>query len=312
MQNMVGQSGAKPTTSAPNADIVLGKNQYGKAGVHLVRITRDSARHEIEDLTVISHLHGDFEACHTIGDNSQVVTTDTQKNTVLCFARDGVGSPEQFLLRLGKHFTTSFKWVTGGRWGADQSLWQRIDVDDKEHDHAFVQNGSETRTAVLLIDKQGPHIFGGLKGLTVLKSTGSEFHGFLRDKYTTLVETTDRLLATEVAARWRYDTIDLDFNAVYADVRKILLATFASVHSLALQQTLFQMGKNVLEAHAAIVDIRLSMPNKHHFAVDLTPFGQDNPNLVFWAADKPFGLIEGTVKREGGSEAVWDSIADFC
>ena len=309
---MEGQSGANPSDTSHKAAIVLGKNQFGKAGVHFVRITRGTARHEIEDLTVISQLHGDFESCHTEGDNSQVVTTDTQKNTVLSFAREGVGSPEQFLLRLGKHFTTSFKRVTGGRWGADQSLWQRIDVDGKEHDHAFVQSGSELRSAVLLIDKQGPHVFGGLKGLTVLKSTGSEFHGFLRDKYTTLVETTDRLLATEVAARWRYNTIDLDFNAVYADVRRVLLATFASFHSLALQQTLYQMGKNVLEAHDAILDIRLSMPNKHHFAVDLAPFGQDNPNLVFWAADRPFGLIEGTVKRADASDAVWDSIADFC
>jgi urate oxidase len=309
---MEGQSGAKPTGAAQNAAIVLGKNQYGKVGIHLVRITRDTARHEIEDLTVTTQLQGDFEACHIEGDNSQVVTTDTQKNTVLSFARDGVGSPEQFLLRLGKHFTSSFKWVTGGRWGADQARWQRIEVDGKEHDHAFVQNRSETRTAVVLIDKQAPHVFGGLKGLTVLKSTGSEFHGFPRDKYTTLVETTNRILATEVAARWRYNRIDLDFNAVYGDVRRILLATFASFHSLALQQTLFQMGKNVLEAYDAILDIRLSMPNKHHFAVDLTPFGQDNPNLVFWAADRPFGLIEATVKRADASDAVWESIGDFC
>ena len=308
---MAGHSGAKPTSTAHNAAIVLGNNQYGKAGIHLVRITRDTARHEIEDLTVTSQLHGDFDSCHIKGDNCQIVSTDTQKNTVLSFARDGVGPPEQFLMRLGKHFISSFNWVTGGRWGAEQALWQRIEVDNKQHDHAFVQNRSETRTALVLIDKHGPHVFGGITGLTVLKSTGSEFHDFARDKYTTLVETTDRILATEVAARWRYNTMDLDFNAIYADVRRILLSTFATFHSLALQQTLFQMGKNVLEAHEAILDIRLSMPNKHHFAVDLTPFGQDNPNLVFWAADRPFGLIEGTVKRADVSDAVWDSIADF-
>jgi urate oxidase len=304
----------QPTDTASATGIVLGKNQYGKAANHVVRITRDGPRHEIEDLTVLSQLHGDFESCHTEGNNSQVVATDTQKNTVFSFARDGVGSPEEFLLRLGKHFTTGFKWVTGGRWAAEQTTWQRITVDGKEHAHAFVQNRTETRTAVLLIDDQGPQLVAGLKDLTVLKSTGSEFHGFPRDKYTTLVETNDRILSTDVAARWRYDTTDLDFNGVYADVRRILLETFASVHSLALQQTLYQMGKNVLEAERHIIDIRLSMPNKHHFVVDLQPFGQDNPNVVFWAADRPFGLIEGAVKRAGAADAdeVWQAIVSFC
>src|SRR3954470_8015043 len=100
-------------------DIILGDNQYGKAECRMVRITRDTARHEIEDLTVTSQLRGDFEACHTEGDNSHVVATDTQKNTVYAFARDGVGSPEDLLLRLGRHFTTEFAWITGGRWSAE-------------------------------------------------------------------------------------------------------------------------------------------------------------------------------------------------
>ncbi|WP_406694679.1 factor-independent urate hydroxylase [Singulisphaera sp. Ch08] len=305
-------SGSIPADTTASDKFVLGKNQYGKAGNHVVRITSDTARHEIEDLTVISQLRGDFESCHTEGDNSHCVATDTQKNTIFSLARDGVGSPEAFLLRLGKHFTTNFEWVSGGRWAAEQVTWQRIKVDGSEHNHAFVQNRTETRTAVLLIDNDGPHLVAGLKDLTVLKSTGSEFHGFPRDKYTTLVETHDRILSTDVAARWRYNTTDLDFNAVYADVRRILLETFASVHSLALQQTLFQMGKNVLQAHRNIVDIRFSMPNKHHFVVDLAPFGQDNPNVVFWAADRPFGLIEGTVKREDAADDVWESIVGFC
>lgn len=305
---------ARPSTPADGAAVVLGRNQYGKAGNHVVRITRDTARHEIEDLTVVSQLHGDFELCHTTGDNCQVVATDTQKNTIFAFARDGIRSPEDFLVRLGKHFTTSFKWVSGGRWAAEQHHWQRIEIAGKPHDHAFVQNRTETRTAVLVIDAGGSHLVAGLKDLTVLKSTGSEFHGFPRDRYTTLVETNDRVLSTDVAARWRYHSTELDFNAIYGDIRRIMLETFASLHSLSLQQTLFQMGKNVLDAHACIVDVRLSMPNKHHYVVDLEPFGQDNPNVVFWAADRPFGLIEGTVKRAGASDAdeLWESVLNFC
>lgn len=301
-------------------EIILGDNQYGKAECRLVRITRDAARHEIEDLNVTSQLRGDFEACHTEGDNSQVVATDTQKNTVYAFAKEhGVGSPERFLLTLGRHFVDGFAWVSGGRWEAEQYTWQRIAVDGRPHDHSFVRTGQEVRTAVVQIDGDATHIVAGLTDCTVLKSTGSEFHGFPRDRYTTLAETDDRILATSVTARWRYagpadKVAELDFDAVYASVRDTMLATFASFHSLALQQTLFAMGKAVLEAHPEIAEIKFSMPNKHHFLVDLAPFGLDNPGEVFFAADRPYGLIQATVLREGAepAPAAWAAIPGFC
>ena len=298
-----------------DGDIVLGANQYGKAEVRLVRITRDTARHEIEDLNVTSQLRGDFAACHTEGDNSQVVATDTQKNTVYAFAREhGIGSPEQFLLTLGRHFVDGFDWVSGGRWEAEQHAWERIAVDGEPHDHAFVRSARATRTTVVQLDGDRAWVVSGLKDCTVLKSTGSEFHGFPRDRYTTLAETDDRILATSVTAWWRYaepagpDGLTvLDFNALHDGVQQTLLAAFADLHSLALQQTIFACGKAVLEAFPEIAEIRLSCPNKHHFLVDLAPFGLDNPGEVFFAADQPYGLIEATVRREGdpGAPEAW-------
>ena len=304
------------TTQTPAGDatarIVLGSNQYGKAEVRLVKVTRDTARHRLEDLSVTSQLHGDFEAAHTRGDNSHVVATDTQKNTIYAFARDGVGSPEEFLLRLQEHFTGSFDWVSGGRWAAEQYFWNRI----SDHDHAFAKDKSEVRTAVLLSADGENHLVSGISGLTVLKSTGSEFHGFPRDRYTTLAETTDRILATDVTAKWRYapGTAALDFNAVYASARTLLLDAFAGTHSLALQQSMYEMGRAVLAAHPEIAEVRLSLPNNHHFLVDLSPFGLDNPNEVFFAADRPYGLIEASVLREGtdGNSPVWNTVAGFC
>jgi urate oxidase len=299
-------------------DIVLGDNQYGKAECRLVRVTRDGDVHHIEDLTVTSQLRGDFVACHTEGDNSQVVATDTQKNTVYAFAKEhGVGAPEEFLTTLGRHFVDDFEWVDGGRWEAERHDWDRIVVDGSPHDHSFVRTGRETRTAVVQIDGDLTHVVAGLTDCTVLKSTGSEFHGFPRDRYTTLQETDDRILATSVTARWRYlpDAVEtLDFDGVYASVRDTMLATFATFHSLALQQTLFAMGKAVLEAHPEIAEIKFSMPNKHHFLVDLAPFGLDNPNEVFFAADRPYGLIQATVLREGAepAPAAWATIPGFC
>ena len=287
-----------PSGAGPR--IVLGDNQYGKAEVRLVRITRDAAQHQIEDLNVTSQLRGDFEACHTSGDNSRVVATDTQKNTVYAFAREhGVRSPEQFLITLGEHFVTQFPWVTGGRWAAEQYGWSRITVDGAPHDHSFVRSGQETRTAVVQRDGDETFVVAGLKDCVVLKSTGSEFHGFPRDRYTTLAGTDDRILATSLTASWRYTDLDLDFDTTWHGVRATLLEAFASVHSLALQQSIFEMGKAVLEAYDSVAEVKLSCPNKHHFLVDLEPFGLDNPGEVFHAADRPYGLIEATVVREG-------------
>ncbi|MBC9734990.1 factor-independent urate hydroxylase [Nocardioides marmotae] len=302
-------------------DVVLGENQYGKAECRLVRIDRETpgapgGRHRITDLTVTGQLRGDFAACHTDGDNSQVVATDTQKNTLYAFARDGVGAPEELLLRLAEHFTTGFPWVSGGRWEARQHAWERIEVDGAPHDHSFVRGGRETRTALVQRDGDDVFVLAGLRDLTVLKSTGSEFGGFPRDRYTTLPETDDRILATDVTAWWRYAELPSGsggFAATYAAVRDLLLATFADLHSLALQQTIFAMGKAVLEAFPGIAEVRLSCPNNHHFLVDLEPFGLDNPGEVFVAADRPYGLIQATVQREGEAREprAWATVAGF-
>ncbi|WP_427016883.1 factor-independent urate hydroxylase [Pseudarthrobacter sp. P1] len=297
-----------------NSKIILGANQYGKAEVRLVKVTRDTDRHEIEDLNVTSQLRGDFAEAHLTGDNAHVVATDTQKNTVYALAREGVGSPEAFLLRLAEHFTSSFDWVSGGRWAAEQYSWDRIQANGIGHEHSFVRNGQEIRTAVLVVDGENKHLIAGLKDLTVLKTTQSGFVGYPKDKYTTLAETTDRILATDVSARWRFNTTEVDFNKSYSDVKALLLEAFTGGYSHALQQTLFEMGQKVLLAHPEIDEIKFSMPNKHHFLVDLSPFGLDNPNEVFFAADRPYGLIEATVLREDASGAgnAWDGIAGFC
>ena len=239
-----------------------------------------------------------------------MVATDTQKNTIFAFARDGVGSPEAFLLRLAEHFTGDFDWVTGGRWAAEQYTWSRIN----DHDHSFYRTNAETRTAVVVRDGDTDTVIAGFHGLTVLKSTESGFEGYPKDRYTTLKETNDRILATDIATRWRYNTADVDYNAAYADIKAIILATFTQGYSAALQQTLYQMAEAVLAAHPEVDEIKFSCPNKHHFVVDLSPFGLENPNEVFYAADRPYGLIEATVQRAdaGTADAAWVGIAGFC
>ncbi len=291
-------------------NVVLTANQYGKAENRIVRVTRDTDRHEIEDFNVTSQLRGDFDAAHTQGDNGHVVPTDTQKNTVFAFAKEGIGSPEAFILRLADHFTSEFDWVTGGRWVADQYSWSRIN----DHDHSFYKTPTETRTATLVRDGDTDTMISGFYGLTVLKSTESGFVGFPKDKYTTLQETTDRILSTDISTKWRYNTTDLDFNAAYDDIKSTLLTTFVADYSRALQEDLYKMGKAVIQAHPEVDEIKFSCPNKHHFVVDLSYCDLENPGVVHIAADRPYGLIEATFAREGApsADAAWVGISGFC
>ncbi|WP_046469063.1 factor-independent urate hydroxylase [Allosalinactinospora lopnorensis] len=295
--------------------IRLGDNQYGKAEVRLVRVNRDTRVHRIKDVSVTSQLRGDFTAVHTEGDNTNCIATDTQKNTVYALAKENgdVGAIEDFALLLARHFVNGFDCVRGARQEIREYAWDRIETSDGPHDHSFVRRGGETRTTVVTKDGAEEWVVSGFEGLTVLKSTGSEFHGYPKTAYTTLPETTDRVLATDVTARWRYIGADLDWDKSYASVKAIMLEAFATTHSLALQQTLYRMGEAVLRAHPEIAEIRFSMPNNHHFLVDLSPFGLDNPNEVFYAADRPYGKIEAAVERDDAPAAgrAWETVPGF-
>ena len=299
--------------------IVLGPNQYGKAENRLVRVYRDTARHEIRDLNVSSALRGDFREAHITGDQSAILPTDTQKNTVFAFAKEkGVNSIEEFGSTLGDHFIHQTPKATGARLEIEEYFWDRIEIDGAPHEHSFVRAGTETRTTVVTIEERGAHrrawVVSGLKDLVVAKTTGSEFWGFLKDEYTTLQETTDRIMATSLVARWRYANTEVDFDKSYAQVRALLLEQFAQVHSYALQQTLYAMGQFVLEELPDIAEIKFKAPNKHHFLVDLSPFGVENPGEVFYAADRPYGVIEAAVGRDDASEpgSAWTTIPGFC
>ena len=282
--------------------IRLGDNQYGKAETHVVRVTR-GATHDIRDMTVSIVLAGDFSAAHLTGDNSHVVPTDTQKNTVFAFAKDPVGAIEDFALRLGRHFVSEHRAVRRARISIAEQSWTRIAVGGNPHPHAFERAGSEQRLALVTCTESSEWVVSGITGLTLLKSTGSEFWGYREDHYTTLPETRDRVLATAVEVRWRYAREKIDWRESHREARRLLVETFATKHSLSLQQTLYAMGEAVLEARPEIAEIRMSMANKHHFVVDLKPFGLDNENEVFYASDRPYGMIEATVTRDDVSPA---------
>lgn len=287
--------------------IVLSDNQYGKAETHLVRVYRDADRHELRDLTVSTALRGEFADAHISGDQRNVLPTDSQKNAVFAYAKDpGIATIERYTLALARHFVDDIAPVSAARVGVDEHVWQRVG----DHPYAWVRSGGDMRTAEVTVDGSNAWVIAGLRDLVLLKSSGSEFAGFLHDRYTTLAETHDRIMATSLVARWRYAGIDHDFDALHCAVRKVLIEQFADLHSRALQHSLWHMAQAVLEEHAEIVEIRLSAPNMHHIAVDLEPFGLTNDNDVFHATDRPYGLIQCTAARDDAPDAgpAWEPL----
>ncbi|AWZ05287.1 MULTISPECIES: factor-independent urate hydroxylase [unclassified Streptomyces] len=292
---------------------ILGQNQYGKAENRVVKITRDGDTHHIKDLNVSVALSGDMDDVHYSGSNANVLPTDTTKNTVYAFAKEyGIESAEQFGIHLARWFVNSQEPIQKARIRIEEYSWSRIATSDAnskfigsdEVNHSFLRNGGETRVTQITYDGKNWEVISGLKDLVVMNSTNSEFWGYVKDKYTTLKEAYDRILATQVSARWRFAWSDDEqrmpnWEKSYAETRKHMLQAFAETYSLSLQQTLYQMGSRIINHRSEIDEVRFSLPNKHHFLVDLEPFGLKNDNEVYFAADRPYGLIEATVLRDG-------------
>jgi urate oxidase len=278
--------------------IVLGPNRYGKAETRLVRVFRDDDTHRLTDFNVGIALSGDLAATHLTGDNAGVLPTDTMKNTVYAFAKEyGVGEPEEFGLLLAMHFVATQPQVRAAKVAIEAYGWERLGP------HSFRRRGDFVRTAAVTVTIDQQQVVSGLRDLVLLNSTASEFRGFPRDKYTTLPETDDRILATAVDAKWRFLRTDIDWHESFGGAVEALTKGFVNTYSSSLQQTLFSMGSHVLETRPEIAEVRLALPNRHHYLVDLSPFDLANENEVFIAGDRPYGLIEGTVSRDDAPEA---------
>jgi urate oxidase len=290
----------------PDDAYELGDNRYGKSRIRLVTVRRGPERHEVRDMTVGVLLEGEFDAAHTHGDNAGLITTDTMKNTVYAFARDRLtGSPEAFALELARHF---IGYDVCGRAMIDiaEHPWARVLTRHGEAPDAFVRSGELTRLASASIGRSGQvEVIAGIDDLTVMKTTKSAFSGFDRDRYTTLPEVDDRLMATKVRATWGYRsdlaaTGKLDFEAAWNRASETLMHTLAEHFSPSVQASIWIMGTAMMDAEPSIEWVRMVLPNLHHWKVDLAPFGLDNPGEVFVSTTEPHGLIDATVRRSSG------------
>ncbi|HEV2852314.1 MAG TPA: urate oxidase [Thermoanaerobaculia bacterium] len=274
--------------------VTLAENAYGKQAVRLVTVRRGPQQNTLKDVTVAIRFEGDFAAAYTEGDNQGVFPTDTMKNTVYALAAEHpFDDIEDFGLALTDHFLQASPRTSAVHVDLTEHLWEPI---GEIGDRSFRKSGGERRTATVIRDRSGAKVQAGIEDLVVMKTSKSAFEGFPRDRYTTLRETSDRLLATAVQATWRYSRPHVAFGPLWHEVRRLLLKAFAEHGSRSVQHTLYAMGQAVLET-LDVEEIHIAMPNLHHLPVDLTPFGLPNRNEIFVATAEPYGLIEGTVRR---------------
>jgi urate oxidase len=280
---------------------LLAENRYGKSRVRLVRVKRQSDRHDLHEWTIEILLEGDFETCFVDGDNSKILPTDTMKNTVYSLARTSrAACMEEFGKELVDFFLLRNAQLSGARVRLWEKRWDHLQVGGRVHPTSFVQSSSECQTSeVVALRDSPPSIQSGLENLVVLKTAGSEFVGFIKDSLTTLPETTNRLFGTAVTASWHYSPSARSFPALRYSIRDILLTAFAAHISKSVQHTLYAMGEALLAQVPEVEDIELIMPNKHCLLVDLSRFGQDNPNEIFVPIDEPHGTIQARLRRQG-------------
>ena len=276
-------------------------HHYGKNRIRLLKVIRDGEMHSIKELEVAVLLEGNFDSSYTAGNNEMVIATDSMKNTVYALAKEQLGQePERFGLVLANHFLHRYAQVSRAEVQITERLWGRLQLDGKPHPHSFSRAGEMTPFTHVTSAGDQTRVESGIQDLVILKSTASGFSGFYRDEYTTLPETTERILASNLKARWLFRDVPADFRLANRNIVQAMLKTFAENYSPSVQRTLYEMGQSALRAVSSISEIHLSMPNLHCLLVNLAPFGLQNNNEVFVPTQEPHGLIEAAVSRECG------------
>jgi urate oxidase len=279
--------------------IGLGENRYGKSRIRLVRVKRHRDRHDFVEWTVQILLQGDFESCFIDGDNSKILATDTMKNTVYSLARDSSAAcMEDFGQELVDFLLRRNPQVSRVEVTISEKAWEHVLAAGKPHPSTFVQSSNERQTTKLACAPGAKcTVSSGLENLVIMKTSGSGFEGYIKDSLTTLPPTADRLFGTALSAEWNYGAGKLTFPALRTKIREILLAVFAGHDSKSVQHTLYAMGEAVLAGVPEVDEIEMTMPNLHCLPVDLSRFGQDNPNEIFVPTDEPHGYIQARIGR---------------
>lgn len=291
----------------------LASARYGKDNVRVYKVHKDAKTgvHTVTEMTVCVLLEGDIEKSYTEADNSPVIATDTMKNTVYILAKQNpINPPELFASIVAQHFVDKYAHIHAAHVSVVQHRWTRMAFDGKPHPHSFFRDGAETRNAnATFTEGKGLQITSKIVGLLVLKSTGSAFHGFHRDEFTTLPEVYDRILSTEVDASWDWkvfpnvaavkSSVGI-FDSAWTGARTITMKTFAEDNSASVQATMYKMSEQIIAKVPEVEAVEYSLPNKHYFEVNLDWHGLNNTGKdaeVYAPQSNPNGLIKCRVER---------------
>ena len=278
--------------------MALVMNTHGKGRVRVLRVNRVGERHEVRELTILAMLHGGAERSYTHADNSRSVSTDTVKNIVNVIARENIGlENEPFCVVLAKKFLSQYSHVESVTIEALETKWLRLSSGGRPHNHAFVLDGNGKSHVGIEASRGKIAVASGVRGFTFMKTTESGWDKILKDEYTTIMETRDRIAATSMDATWRWQSEPKDYPATNAKILATMLDVFANTYSESVQDSLYRMGMAALAAVPEVLDVTMACPNKHYLLVNLAPFKLDNKNQVFLPTDEPHGQIECTVGR---------------
>lgn len=293
----------------------LASARYGKDNVRVCKVHRDEKTgvQSVTEMTVCCLLEGEIESSYTKADNSVVVATDSIKNTIYIKAKEHpVNPPELYASHLGQHFLERYPHITTAHINVVVHRWTRMTIDGAPHPHSFFRDGQETRNVEATVTRgKGFDLKSSIAGLSVLKSTGSAFHGFVRDEFTTLPETWDRILSTDIDCTWTWkpfpdlkDVVDgvERFDKAWETARGIIIKTFATDDSASVQNTMYKMCEQILDVVPEADKTAFSLPNKHYFEIDLSwhkgikNTGKDAE--VYAPQSGPNGLIKCEVARD--------------
>jgi len=263
-----------------------------------MRIHRDGERREVSQLNIKAMIEGDFARTYTHADNTRTVSTDTIKNVVNIVARENTGlCAEEFCQVLARKYLDLYPQVTSVAITAHETKWSRLSFGGKPHPHSFVLDSNGKPTVEVSATREGSTLASGVDGFTFMKSTQSGWEDYLKDPYTTLKETDDRICATSMVASWKWSAKPQNYPATNARILATLLEVFGTTYSASVQDSLYRMGEAALDAVPEISEISMACPNMHFIPMNLSAFGLDNNNDVFLPTDEPHGQIECTVGR---------------
>jgi urate oxidase len=283
--------------------MTLVRKTYGKGRVRVLRVQREvpsrpEGWHEVRETTVQAMVTGDFAETFTRADNSKSICTDTVKNVVNIVARESIGyGNEAFCAAIARRLLDRYDMLESAIVTGHETVWRRIVSDGEPQPHGFVLDGNGKPFARVTMTRTGMTTESGIDGFTFMKSTESGWAGYVKEPFTTLKETHDRIAATSMDASWRWHSVPADYEAARQTILDTMLKVFAGTYSHSVQDSLYRMGTAALEAVPEVQEISLACPNKHYLLVNLEPFDMDNDNLVFTATDEPHGQIECTVGR---------------